>query len=129
MVHRLALKKGHIKLIGHQRRCDVLREPQMAAHGRDITRATAFVSRRIVIVYAQREGRVVIKKEGGDMVVVNGKQHVHLLLIDPSADHIEAIEDWFPSGVLVFASVFGKADGGGVRSPDAAYDARHVDDS
>ena len=84
----------------------------MTERGRHLARPTAFVGGNIHLVDAQHKGRIVVKEEGGDMVVVDQEQHINFLLLDPAAHRVEALEDRLPGRVVLFALVFGVAYGG-----------------
>ena len=74
---------------------------------------------------AEREVRVVIEEERGDVVVVDEEQDVGLLLGQPLLHRLVAGEDGRPHRVLLLVRIEREADGGGVRGGDAADDRGH----
>ena len=63
MVERPVLEKGHVKLIGHQRRADMMRQRRMRGHRWQVPRSAALISHGIGLVDAKGEGRVMIEEE------------------------------------------------------------------
>ena len=58
-----------------------------------------------------------VKEKACDVIVVDREDHVDLLVLDPSADLVEAIEDGLPRRIVLLASVFCVADGGECEAP------------
>jgi hypothetical protein len=51
---------------------------------RQVARAAAFVGHLVLLAHAERESRVVVEEERGDVVVVDHEQHVGLALRQPA---------------------------------------------
>ena len=83
MVKCPVLEEGHVELVGHQRVSDVRGELRMPLDRRQIARAGAFIGDMPLGSDSQRERRVVIEKERGDVIVVDHHQDVGALLGEP----------------------------------------------
>ena len=125
VVQRPVLEERHVELIRHQAAPQVCGEFRVALHAGQVARARAFVGHGPVRAHAQREGRVVVEEERGDVVVVDEQQHVGLALVHPTAHGVEGFEDGRPHRVAALVAVVGEADGGRVRGGDAADDGGH----
>jgi hypothetical protein len=126
VIERLVLEEGHVEFIGHQRRADVRSQRRMSLDRRQVARAAAFIRDVPFRSDAQRERRVVIEEEGRDVVVVDGEDHVRLLVRDPVGHRREVLEDRRPDGVVALVLVESKTDSGRVRGGDASDDPCHA---
>src|SRR5450830_564978 len=97
----------------------------MPTHRGQVTRTAPLVGHLVALAHAQSEGRIVVKEERGDMVVVDHKQHIRLAIGNPLLHRFEGLEDRGPHRVVLLVAVKGKADGGGVRGGDGADDLCH----
>ena len=126
MIERLALKERHVEFVGHQSRADMVRQSSMTLDRRQVARAAAFVGDRVAVADAEREGRVMIEEERGDVVVIDDEQNVGLLVGEPFLHWLEVVEDRLPDRIVFFVAVIGEADGRGMRGRDGADDGGHV---
>src|SRR5690606_11169515 len=88
-------------------------------------RAATFVSGVIFLAHAQREVRVVVEEERGDVVVEDVKQNVGLVLCQPVLNGLVALEDRLPDRILMLLRVERETDGGGMRGGDPTDDPGH----
>ena len=114
MIEALLLEERQVELIRGEAVGHVAREGGVALDGRQIARAAAFVGHPVLLADAQREVRVVVEEERGDVVVVDEEQHVGLLLGEPSLDRLVAGKDGRPHRILLLLRVEREADGGRV---------------
>ena len=126
VIEGLVLEEGHVELIGHQRRPDVRGQRRMPFDRRQVASATALVRDVPLRPDAQRERRIVVEEERGDVIVVDRQDHVRFLLGEPVGHRGEVLEDGCPDGVVALVLVERKADGGRVRGGDASNDPCHA---
>ena len=101
---------------------DVLRERGIALDRQQATCAAAFVGRVPGGADAERERRVMVEEERGDVIVVDDQQRVRPLLGKPCADRLISLEDGLPDRIGALVGVVCKADRGRVRRGDGADD-------
>ena len=75
-----AWKYDRSNSVGGERRGDVAGELGVALDRRQLARPAALIGHRVLLADAEREVRVVVEEERGDVVVVDEEQHVGLLL-------------------------------------------------
>jgi len=91
-----------------------------------VARAAALVRHRVGVADAERERRVVVEEERGDVIVVDEDERVRPLLGEPLPDRHVGREDRPPDGVVGGLPVVGEADGRGVRGRDRTDDSGHL---
>src|SRR5262249_44947728 len=100
MIDRPVLKKGHGELMCRKRGGKMMGQAGGASHRRERPWAAAFVRGCVGIADAQRKVRIVVKKEGRDVVVINDKQNVRFLVRQPLPDRFIAFKNWRPDWIV-----------------------------
>lgn len=126
VIERLALEEAHVELVGDECHADMARQCRVPPCRRNIARPAAFVRRDVGVINAERECRVVVEEERGDVIVVDHEQHIDLLTFHPVAHLGKALEDRRPGGVVLLVVVPGESDGRRMRRADAPHDLCHV---
>jgi hypothetical protein len=101
----------------------------MTADGRELARAAALIRDPVAVADTEREVRVVIEEERGDVVVEDEEQHVRLLFREPALHGLVALENRRPHRVLLLVRVERKADRRRMGGRDSAHDGRHARNS
>src|SRR5688572_26050937 len=103
----------------------MLRKRGMTLHGREGACASAFVCSRVGLTDSECKRRIVVKEEGCDVVVEDKEEHVGLLLCEPIAYRLVALEDGSPYGIILFLPVVSEANRGGVGAGDSSNNFCH----
>ena len=93
MIERLVLEEGHVELVGHQRMSDVRGERGMALDRGQIARTGAFIGDMPFRSHSERERRVMIEEERGDVIVIDHQENIRALLGEPGGQRREVLED------------------------------------
>src|SRR5690606_24643398 len=125
VVEAAVLEVRKIELVRRQALRDVPRERRMALDRRQRAGTAALVRYRIQIADAEREMRVVIEEERGDVIVVDEKEHVRALLLQPLLNGTVALENGLPDRIHLLVRVQREPDGRCMRRRDAAENLRH----
>jgi hypothetical protein len=126
MIEGFGLKVRQIEFIGRKPHRDVTGQGRMPLDRRQLARAAALVGHRILLADAEREMRIVIKKERGDVIVIDEKQNVRPLFGEPALHRPETLEDRCPDRIALPAGIQSEADGRGMRGPDASHYRCHA---
>ena len=103
------------------------RQRRLAAHRRQLAGTTAFVGDLVLAAHPQGKGGVMVKEEGGHVVVVDHQQHVRLLLLQPLLHRLVSLEDGRPDRIVLLVGIQREADGRCVGGGDGADDVGHDD--
>ena len=98
----------------------------MAADRRHRARASALVCHPIAIIHPEAEGRIMVKEERGDVIIIDHQQHVGPLIFEPCADREIGVKDRLPGRILLLVGVKREADGRRMRTGDRADNGGHV---
>src|SRR5579883_2524714 len=91
-------------------------------YGRQSPGASAFVRNRIGIADSEREVRIVIEEEGGDVIVEDQKQDVRFLFRQPAADRLIGFGDRSPNRVVRLLAVQSESNSRGMRRSNRSDD-------
>lgn len=73
----------------------------MPRKGRQSASTAAFVCGSVFVVYAKGKGRIMIKKEARDVIIIHNEDDVCFDRIKPTSDFAEILENWPPCLVVV----------------------------
>ena len=125
VVEPLPLEIRHIELVRDQAVRHVPRESRVPLDRRELAGAAALVRDPVLVADAEREVRVVIEEERGDVIVENEEQHVRLFLGQPALHGLVTLEDRRPHRVLLLVGIERETDCRSVGRGDTAYDRGH----
>src|SRR5262245_27129407 len=92
VIQRLVLKERDIELVRNKRVRNVLGKRRMTLYRRQSSRPASFVGRRVGFPDSQSKRRVVIEEKRCHVIVENKEKVVRLLLREPVANGLIALE-------------------------------------
>src|SRR5205823_3064210 len=92
VIEWLCLEVREIELVGGERRGDMAGEPWVALDRRQLARPAALIGHRVLLPHSEREVRVMVEEERGDVVVVDEEQDLRPLLLQPLLHRLVARE-------------------------------------
>src|SRR5262245_42752677 len=99
----------------------------MSLHRRQRARSSTFISGSIRFTDSECEVRIVVKKEGGHMIVVDHEQNVWLFFSEPLLHGPITFKDRSPCRIVLFVSVESEPDRWRMRTGNAAdYSSQRI---